>query len=147
MRTHRLQPDQKPALIGQPGSIEAPAVGVSITNERGERYRYQARAVSLRMKRGVLQVIERERGCFVWFERCNLEVHDGRRTLLFRLLAGSASSDGTDLTIVAEVASLSPPRRQGRAFANGRPCIQRPTEKQSDSTRTAGEGSRLKDFP
>ncbi len=89
-------------------------IGVSITNERGERYRYQANSVSLRMKRGVLQIIERERGCFAWFEGCNLEVRDRRRNVLFRLLAGSASSDGTDLTIIAEVA-----RRPRGATAEG----------------------------
>jgi|GEM_PF-6759114 len=77
---------------------------VSITNERGERYCCHASSVSLRMNSGVVQVVEQERGCFVWFKRCNLEILDRRRKALFRLLAGSGHNDGGDLTIIAEVA-------------------------------------------
>lgn len=79
-------------------------IGLSITNQRGERYCCRANGVSLRIKRGVVQMVEGKRGCFVWFERCQVEVRDGRRNVFFRLLTGSASSDGADLAIVAEVA-------------------------------------------
>lgn len=94
----------QPLAASQPAPNGAAAIGVSITNERGEHRHYHARAVSFRIQRGVMQVVGREHGCYLWFDRCNLEVRDGRREILFRLLAGSASSDGTDLTIVAEVA-------------------------------------------
>ena len=104
MPTRHTHLDQKHAPAGRSGAFAAPKIGVSITNERGERYHGRACAVSLHIKRGVIQIVDREPGCFVWFERCNLEVRDGRRNVQFRLLAGLASSDGTDLTIVAEVA-------------------------------------------
>lgn len=106
----RTRTAQKPCPVNRSGRNREPAIAVSVTNERGESYRYRARIVSLRIKRGVVQVVERGNGCYLWFERCNLEVRDGRRNVLFRLLAGSASSDGTDLTIVAEVA---PPSARG----------------------------------
>lgn len=114
----RKRTAQKPCPDNQSGHNREPAIAVSITNERGESYRYQARLVSLRIKRGLVQVVERENDCYLWFERCNLEVRDGRRNVLFRLLAGSASSDGTGLTIVAEVAPppvRRPPRAKTRA--------------------------------
>lgn len=104
MRSRRSPPDQRTAPASDAVARRAAALGVSITNERGESFRYQAHAVSLRVKHGVVQIVEREHGCFVWFKRCRLEVRDGRRNILFRLLAGSASSDGNELTIVAEVA-------------------------------------------
>ncbi len=80
-----------------------PEIGFSITNQRGEHHRCRAKGVSLRIKRGVVQLIEGRRGCFVWFDRCRVELRDGRRKVLYRLLAGSASSDSSGLTIVAEV--------------------------------------------
>jgi hypothetical protein len=79
-------------------------IGFSITNQRGEHYFCRARGVSLRIKRGVLQMVEGKHGCFVWFERCRVELRDGRRRIFYRLLEGSASGDGAGLTIVAEVA-------------------------------------------
>ena len=92
---------EKPAPSDKRDSAE---IGLSITNQRGERYCCRTNGVSLRIKRGVVQMVEGKRGCFVWFERCQVEVRDGRRNVLFRLLTGSASSDGADLAIVAEVA-------------------------------------------
>ena len=78
-------------------------ISLSITNQRGERYCCRANGVSLRIKRGVVQMVEGQRKCFVWFDRCCVELRDGRRNVLYQLLTGSAASDGTDLTIVAEV--------------------------------------------
>ncbi|MDO8540182.1 MAG: hypothetical protein Q7S40_07025 [Opitutaceae bacterium] len=101
---HTVRAGKKLGLNNERGPVD---IGISITNQRGERLCRRASAVSLRMGCGVIQLIERERGCFVWFRRCNVEVRDGRRNLLFRLLSGSASSDGANLTIVAEVASQS----------------------------------------
>lgn len=79
-------------------------IGVSITSERGQRFRYKAETVSLRMTAGVIQIVERARGCFVWFDGCKLEIREQRRKVLFRLRSGSASNNGTDLTVVAEIA-------------------------------------------
>ena len=115
----RKRTAQKPCPGNRSVHNSRPAIAVSVTNERGESYRYQARIVSLRIKRGVVQVVERENDCYLWFERCNLEVRDGRRNVLFRLLAGSASSDGRGLTIVAEVAPPSV-RRTPRAKTRAR---------------------------
>lgn len=81
-----------------------PEIGFSITNQRGEHYCCRARGVNLQIKRGVVQMVEGKRGCFVWFERCRVELRDGRRRIFYRLREGSASGDGTGLTIVAEVA-------------------------------------------
>jgi hypothetical protein len=97
-----------PVITAESAVDNATKFKVSITNERGERYSCHANAVSLRMKSGVVQVVEQRRGCFVWFKRCNLEIRDHRRKVLFRLLAGSGHNDGGDLTIIAEVAH--PPR-------------------------------------
>lgn len=101
----------KASRNGAPSAIAAEStVGkgskfkVSITNERGERYCRHANAVSLRINSGIVQVVERKRGCFVWFKRCNLEIRDRGRKMLFQLLAGSGHNDGGDLTIIAEVA-------------------------------------------
>lgn len=115
----RKRTAKNPRPVNRPGHNHAPAIAVSLTNERGESCRYRARIVSLRIKQGLVQVVERENNCYLWFERCNLEVRDGRRNVLFRLLTGSASSDGTGLTIVAEVA---PPaaRRSQRAKPSAR---------------------------
>jgi hypothetical protein len=96
-----IHADRKTAPDKKRGSVE---IGFSITNQRGEQFCCRANAVNLRIKRGVVQMIEGERGCFVWFERGQVEIRDGRRNVLFQLLTGSASSEGGDLTIVAEVA-------------------------------------------
>ena len=92
------------------------AVHVSITNQYGQRYRYHARAVSLSMKNGVMRVAENEGGCFVWFDRCELEVRDARNTLLFHLKSGAASKvPGTELAILAELAPASQRMKRPRA--------------------------------
>ena len=91
-----IHANRKPAPTDKRDSVD---VGISITNQRGERYFCRASAVSLRITHGVVQKIEGERGCFVWFERCQVEVRDSHRNVLFQLLTGSASSDGSDLTI------------------------------------------------
>ena len=80
-------------------------IRISITNQHGQRYRYRAQAVSLSMRKGVLQVVENAQGCFVWFDQCNLEVRDGVRNLLFHLQTGAASTlPGAELVILAEIA-------------------------------------------
>lgn len=80
-----------------------PEVVFAITNQRGEHFCCRAKGVSLRITRGMVQLVEGKRGCFVSFDRCRVELRDGHRRILYRLLAGSASSDGSGLTIVAEV--------------------------------------------
>jgi hypothetical protein len=94
----RNKKTERPAVGSRP-----PAIGFSITNQRGEHYCCRARDVNLRIKRGLVQMVEGKRGCFLWFRRCQVEVRDDRRKLFYRLLAGSASDDGAGLTIVAEV--------------------------------------------
>ena len=124
--------DRRPAPTDKRDSVD---MGISITNQRGERYFCRARAVNLRMKRVVVQMVEGERRCFVWFERCRVEVRDGRRNVLIQLLTGSASSDGGDLTIVAEVA-----REFGGIAASERSLARsarKPTSGEVGKTKTA----------
>lgn len=104
-------------------------IGFSITNQRGERFCCRSSAVALRIKRGMVQMIEGERGCFVWFEQCQVEVCGGRRNILFHLRTGSASSDGGELTIVAEVA-----RELGGAVAGKRSRCRSPGRTGSGGT-------------
>lgn len=78
-------------------------IRISITNQRGQRYRYFAQAVTLKMTMGMLQVVEDDGGCYAWFDHCDIKVRDTRRTLLFRLKAGAASNlRGAELAILAE---------------------------------------------
>lgn len=100
-----------------PISLPPPAPGgesgirISITNQHGQRYRYRANAVSLTMRKGVLQVIEHDSRCFVWFDHCDLEVRDTRRTILFKLNAGAASNQsGAEIVILAELVPALPKR-------------------------------------
>lgn len=97
-------PTRSKRKAGPTAGREPPEIGFSITNQRGEHYCCRARGVSLRIKRGVVQMIEGKHVCFLWFERCRVELRDGRRRIFYRLLEGSASGDGAGLTIVAEVA-------------------------------------------
>ncbi len=100
-----------------PVSLPATAAGresgirISITNQHGQRYRYRASAVSLKMRKGVLQVVENDGRCFAWFDQCDLEVQDKRRTVLFKLNTGAASNQpGAEIVILAERVP-SPPKR------------------------------------
>ena len=80
-------------------------IRISITNQHGQRYRYRAQAVSLSMRNGTLQVVENDARCFLWFDRCDLEVRDARRTLRFHLQTGSASKlADAELVILAQMA-------------------------------------------
>jgi hypothetical protein len=95
-----------PAVCGGESGIR-----ISITNQQGQRYRYRATAVSLTMRKGVRQVIEHDGRCFVWFDHCDLEVRDTRRTMLFELNAGAASNQpGSEIVILAELVSSTPKR-------------------------------------
>ena len=90
-------------------------IRISITNQHGQRYRYHAQAVSLSMRKGVLQVVEDAQGCFVWFDQCNLEIRDGVRNLLFNLKTGAASNlPGAELTILAELVPSAMPTKKPR---------------------------------
>lgn len=80
-----------------------PDIAFSITNERGENFSCRARGVSFRFTRGIVQMVEEKRGCFVCFDDCLVELRDGHRNVCYQLHTGSVSSDGTDVTIVAEV--------------------------------------------
>jgi hypothetical protein len=89
------------ASIAERSGLE---IGFSITNQRGEHFCCRAKGVRLRISRGEVQLVEGKRGCFLWFDGCRIELRDGHQKLLYRLIAGFASSDATGLTVVAEVA-------------------------------------------
>lgn len=92
-------------------------IRISITNQHGQRYRYRASAVSLNMRRGVLQFVANDGRSLVWFDHCDLEVRDTRRTVLFKLNAGAASNQpGAEIVILAEHV-LSKPKRVRRPTA------------------------------
>lgn len=99
-------PKKTPRPIPSSPQIDGARKGgirISITNERGQRYRYRAQAVSLSMKKGKLQIVENEGRCFLWFDDCDLEVRDARSHLLFHLKAGSASNlPDAEIVILAE---------------------------------------------
>lgn len=94
-----------PTRAPKPGRA-APASGtvsVLITNRHGQRYRYRAQDVTLNLRQGAVQIIEKEYACFVQFERCNIEVADSHGNALFLLSNGSLSNaGGSDLSIVAD---------------------------------------------
>ena len=92
-------------------------IRISITNQHGRRYRYRASAVSLNLRKGALQDVENDGRCFVWFDRCDLEVRDTRRTVLFKLKAGAASNQsGTEIVILAELVAPTPRARARRSM-------------------------------
>ncbi|MEO6750855.1 MAG: hypothetical protein ABIP85_03680 [Chthoniobacteraceae bacterium] len=78
-------------------------VAVSITGENGETQRYQAQSVTLQMVHGGLEVLQNHRGCFGWFEHCQLEARAGRKRVVLRFASGVVSSCGTELTVVATI--------------------------------------------
>jgi hypothetical protein len=97
-------PSPRPATVALEGGIR-----ISITNQHGQRYRYRACAVSLNIRKGALRVIENDGRCYVWFEQCDLEVRDTRRTVLFRLNAGAASNQpDAEIVILAELVRSTP---------------------------------------
>lgn len=92
-------------------------IRISITNQHGQRYRYRACAVVLNMRKGALRIIENVGRFFVWFDECDLEVRDSRRTLLFRLNAGAASNQSdAEMVILAELAPSTPKARACRTI-------------------------------
>lgn len=98
-----------PLLLPPAAAAAGGGIRISITNQRGQRYRYRASAVSLAMRKGELQVVENDGRCFVWFDHCDLEVRDARRTVLFRLKAGAASKQpGAEIVILAELSTGTP---------------------------------------
>lgn len=102
---------KKTLSVPLPSSAAAGGGGIriSITSQHGQRYRYRASAVSLSIRKGELQIVENDGRCFVWFDHCELEVRDVRRTMLFRLNAGAASKDpGAEIVILAELATAAP---------------------------------------
>jgi hypothetical protein len=73
------------------------------------------------MKKSILQVGANDGGCFVWFDDCDLEFRKARRTLLFHLKAGGASSRRDDeLVILAELVQSAgkPPGRRHRTLGS-----------------------------
>ncbi|ACB77687.1 hypothetical protein Oter_4416 [Opitutus terrae PB90-1] len=95
-------------------------IGFSITNQSGEHFVCRAKGVTMRIERGLVQLVEGHDGCFVWFDRCRVELYDGCRKVCYRLLAGSASRDGARLAILAEVVDdLAGPAGEERSRARG----------------------------
>ena len=122
-----------PPIPSLPAAIDPPGGGVrvSITNQRGQRYRYRAQTVSLNIRKGMFQVIENTQGCFLWFDRCNLEIRNGVRNLLFDLKTGAASNiPGVELVILAELApSATTAKRHRRTRSNHADTTPNPSKK------------------
>jgi hypothetical protein len=109
---------KKAPVLFPPRSVPEAAIAgihISITNQLGQRFRYHAQTVSLRMKKSVMQVGANDRGCFVWFDDCDLEFRKASRTILFHLKAGGASSRrGDELVILAELVPSAGKLRERR---------------------------------
>ena len=99
----------KPVAFETSGELESTeavpfdrsGVGVSITSEHGETRHYQAQSVTLQIVRGGMEVLQDQRGCYAWFERCRLEASVGRERLVLGFATGVMSSCGAEMTIVA----------------------------------------------
>lgn len=94
----RLTPPRAPRAAIR----NAPVIAFSITNQGGAHYHCDVKGVTLEVEGGTVQIFPGRRGCFVAFERCRVELRDGRRSISYQLLEGAASSRGHDLTIIGE---------------------------------------------
>lgn len=56
-----MNPPKKPAAI-------PPSIHVAIQTRRGHTYRYRARDLRLALYKGIVRVIEKDGGCFVFFD-------------------------------------------------------------------------------
>jgi hypothetical protein len=84
-----------------PKPAENPAtIQVAIQTRGGLVYRYRARDLRLALRRGVVRVIERDAGCFVYFDHCDLAVTDPDGRTLFQLNRGQVEEIDSNLEVV-----------------------------------------------
>lgn len=122
MASPKKKPRQRPSSPRAAGAHEG-GIRISITNLHGQRYRYKARAVSLSMRNGKLQVVENDGRCFLWFDHCDVEVRDARSNLLFHLKAGAASSlPDAEIVILADFAAAGAKTRTRRKILSVPPA-------------------------
>ena len=109
--------NRPPVNCPVPLEFEADAGGVriSITDQRGQCYRYRAQAMTLSIKKGVVEVIENKEGTYIWFDRGDLEIRHAARNLHFHFKSGAASNlPGPELTILAELGpSVTKTKKRG----------------------------------
>ena len=77
-----------PPIVPSSATFADPREGgirIAITNQRGQHHRYFAQAVTLNVTMGMLQIVEDDGGCYVWFHLCDIKIRETGRTLLFRL--------------------------------------------------------------
>jgi hypothetical protein len=79
---------------------DASAIHVAIQTRGGRLYRYRARDLRLCLRRGSVHVIEKDAGCFVYFDHCDLAVTDPDGRTLFQLNRGQVDEIGSNLEVV-----------------------------------------------
>lgn len=80
----------------------SPAIRIAIETRGGRSYRYHAKDLTLAMRTGYVRVIEKEYGCFIFFDRCDIAVSDLDGNTLFHLNHGRIPDAGSDLFITAD---------------------------------------------
>jgi hypothetical protein len=83
-----------------PPRAAPPAIRIAIQTRGGLTYRYGASDLRLELREGEVRVIERDGGCFVFFNHCNLAVTDPEGRTLFQLNRGELDESASDLSIV-----------------------------------------------
>jgi hypothetical protein len=83
------------------GVLCNPDIRIFIETRGGHSYRYHANDLTLVMRKGVVRVIEKEHGCFIFFDRCDIVVTDVDGNTLFHLNHGRIPDAGSDLYITA----------------------------------------------
>ncbi len=90
-----------PAIANAP-TKSTPAIQIAIETRGGHSYRYRAQNLTLAMRKGVVRVIEKEYGCFIFFDRCDIAVTDVEGNTLFHLNHGRLADAGSDLFITTD---------------------------------------------
>jgi len=93
-----------PAIANTPTQATS-TIQIAIETRRGHSYRYRAQNLTLAMRKGAVRVIEKEYGCFIFFDRCDIAVTDVEGNTLFHLNHGRLEDDGSDLSITADETS------------------------------------------
>lgn len=98
----------------QVGRQDITAIRVSITNQHGQRQCYCAQDVNFKIQNGEVQVVQNEKGCFVWFDQCDLVLREGSIASILRLKSGAASKrEGEGISIIADFNPADPVSRDG----------------------------------
>ena len=80
----------------------SPAIRIAIETRGGHSYRYHATDLTLAMRKGVVRVIEKDYGCFIFFDRCDISVTDCEGNTLFHLNHGRIPDAGSDLFVTVD---------------------------------------------